>query len=49
VSGSGGLLVLTLTCNVPFEAMVFDNIVITGEGVIPTEQTTWGSVKALFN
>jgi hypothetical protein len=30
LAGAGSTLVLTLTANMPFEAMVFDNIVVTG-------------------
>lgn len=32
ISGSGSVLVLTMTADVPFEAMALDNIVVTGDG-----------------
>lgn len=48
ITGSGSSLVLTLTANMPFEAMVFDNIVIEGTLAVPTEETSWGNVKDRF-
>jgi hypothetical protein len=48
ITGSGSTLVLSLTANMPFEAMVFDNIVIEGTLAIPTEDASWSEVKDRF-
>jgi len=48
IAGSGTTLVITLTADMPFEAMAFDNIVIEGTTAIPTESTSWGAVKDRF-
>lgn len=42
IDGTGAVLTLTLTANLPFEAMAFDNITITG-----TETGVTGSVFAI--
>jgi hypothetical protein len=48
LNGSGSQLVLTLTANVPFEALAFDNIVIEGDAATPAERSSWGRLKTLY-
>lgn len=48
LNGTGSQLVLTLTANVPFEALAFDNIVIEGDVATPTEKSSWGRLKTLY-
>lgn len=48
LNGSGSQLVLTLTANVPFEALAFDNIVIEGDIATPAERSSWGRLKTLY-
>lgn len=48
LNGSGSQLVLTLTANVPFEALAFDNIVIEGDVATPAERSSWGRLKTLY-
>jgi hypothetical protein len=50
LTGTGNQLTLTMTANLPFEAMVFDNIVIEGEGSVvvgvPGDYNNNGAVDA---
>jgi hypothetical protein len=48
LNGSGSQLVLTLVCDVPFEALAFDNIVIEGDAATPAEKSSWGRLKSLY-
>lgn len=48
VSGQGASLVITMTASVPFEAAAFDNLVITGDSVVPTKTQTWGGLKSRY-
>lgn len=49
IMGTGSSLVLTVTADMPFEAMVFDNIVIEGTLAIPTQQSSWGAIKDRYS
>ena len=48
ITGTGSTLVVTMRASVPFEAAAFDNIVIEGEAVTPTNTKTWGSIKSRY-
>lgn len=48
VTGVGSTLVISMTANVPFEAMAFDNIVVEGDVVTPAKRTTWGGLKSRY-
>ena len=49
ITGTGSVLLLTMTCNFPFEAMVFDNIRIEGRvDPTPTNKASMGQIKKLY-
>jgi hypothetical protein len=48
IGGTGLQLTITMRASVPFEAMAFDNIVITGEAATPARTSTWGRIKSSY-